>query len=235
LGLETPNSFIKNQMGEVMMKSMKTPIRFLLLLLIGFTCHTSLASEDPNMTAEDRAKVIKLLNESHKQTLDLMEGLSEEQLKFKPAPEKWCVLEVAEHIYLAEGRLFGGVEGALANKPNLEWETKTRGKTEFLERVMVSRDRKATAPESIVPSGKLTRDEVIAKLKESRAKTLKFAEETKAPLKAHTLDHPFPVFNTLNAYQWLIYIPLHNIRHNKQIEEVKADPNFPAKKMRPRN
>jgi DinB superfamily len=209
------------------MKSLKTSIRLLLVLCVGFMCHASLASEDPNMTAEDRAKVIRLLKDSHKQTLDLMEGLSEEQLKFKPAPEKWSVLEVAEHIYLAEGLLFGSVEKALAEKQNPEWETKTKGKTEFLERVMVSRDRKATAPESIVPSGKLTRDEVIAKLKESRAKSLKFAEETKLPLKAHTLDHPFPVFNTLNAYQWLIYIPLHNIRHNKQIEEVKADPNFP--------
>src|SRR5215475_12113028 len=205
----------------------KISIRLLLVICVGLMCCTSLASEDPNMTAEDRAKVIKLLNESHKQTLDLMEGLSEEQLKFKSAPEKWSVLEVAEHISLAEGLLFGAVEGALAAKENPEWETKTKGKTEFLERVMVNRDRKATAPESIVPSGKLTRDEVIAKLKESRAKTLKFAEETKLPLKSHTYDHPFPVFGTLNAYQWLIYVPLHNIRHNKQIEEVKADPNFP--------
>jgi hypothetical protein len=198
-------------------------------------CHASLASEDPNMTAEDRAKVVKLLNDSHKQTLDLMEGLSEEQLKFKSAPEKWSVLEVAEHIYLAEGLLFGAVEKALAEKQNPDWEAKTKGKTEFLKRVMVSRDRKATAPESIVPSGKLTRDELIAKLKEARAKSLKFAEETKLPLKAHTLDHPFPVFNTLNAYQWLIYIPLHNIRHNKQIEEVKSDPKFPAKTVIPRD
>jgi hypothetical protein len=211
------------------MKSLKTTIRLLIVLCVGFACHTSLASEDPNMTAEDRAKVIKLLNESHKQTLDLMEGLTEEQLKFKPAPEKWSVLEVAEHIWMAEGLLFGAVERALAAKQNPEWETKTKGKTEFLERVMVSRDRKAQAPESIVPSGKLSRAEVIAKLKEARAKTLKFAEETRLPLKSHTFDHPFPVFGTLNAYQWLIYIPLHNIRHNKQIEEVKSDPNFPKK------
>jgi hypothetical protein len=183
------------------------------------------------MTAEDRAKVVKLLNDSHKQTLDLMEGLSEEQLKFKAAPEKWSVLEVAEHISLAEGAMFGAVDGALAAKENPEWETKTKGKTEFLERVIPNRSIKAQAPESIVPSGKLTRDEVIAKLNESRAKTLKFAEETKIPLKSHTFDHPFPVFGTLNAYQWLIYIPLHNIRHNQQIEEVKANPNFPKSKQ----
>ncbi len=217
------------------MKSLKASMRLPLALCVSLAFHASLASEDPNMSVEDRAKVVKLLNESHKRTLDLMEGLSEEQLKFKPAPEKWCVLEVAEHIYLAEGVLFGAVEKALAEKQNPEWEAKTKGKTEFLERVLVNRDRKAQAPESIVPTGKLTRDEVIARLKEARAKTLKFAEETELPLKAHTLDHPFPVFGALNAYQWLIYIPLHNIRHNKQIEEVKADPNFPEKKVRPRN
>ena len=214
------------------MKSLKVSIRLLLVLCVGLVCRASLASEDPNMTTEDRAKVIKLLNDSHKHTMDLMEGLSEEQLKFKSAPEKWSVLEVAEHIYLAEGLLFSAVEGALAAKENPEWETKTKDKTAFLERVMVNRDRKATAPESIVPSGKLARDEVIAKLKESRAKTLKFAEETKLPLKSHTYDHPFPVFGTLNAYQWLIYIPLHNIRHNQQIEEVKANPSFPKSKQK---
>ncbi|HEY8461135.1 MAG TPA: DinB family protein [Blastocatellia bacterium] len=212
------------------MRLSKIAFRLLLVVCVGLTCHASLASEDPTMTADERAKVIKLLNDSHKRTLDLMEGLTEEQLKFKSGPEKWSVLEVAEHISLAEEQLFRAVEGALAAKENPEWEAKTKGKTEFLERAIVNRDRKVSAPESIVPSGKLTRDEVIAKLKESRAKTLKFAEETKLPLKAHTLDHPFPVFNTLNAYQWLIYIPLHNIRHNQQIEEVKANPNFPKGK-----
>src|SRR5262245_63565660 len=116
------------------MKSLKTPIRLLIAMCVGLSCHASLASpmssEDPNMTAEDRAKVIKLLNESHKQTLDLMEGLSEEQLKFKSAPEKWSVLEVAEHILLAEGLLFASVEKDLAVKQNTEWETKTKGTTE---------------------------------------------------------------------------------------------------------
>ena len=212
------------------MKSLKMSIRLLLILCAGFTCHASLASEDPTITAEERAKAIKLLQDSQQQTLDLLAGLSEEQLKFKSAPEKWSVLEVAEHISLAEGAMFGAVQGALAAKENPEWETKTKGKTEFLERVVPNRTVKAQAPESIAPSGKLTRDEVIAKLKEARARTLKFAEETKLPLKSHTMDHPFPAIGTLNAYHWLILIPLHNIRHNKQIEEVKADPNFPKSK-----
>jgi hypothetical protein len=53
------------------------------------------------------------------------------------------------------------------------------------------------------------------------------SNETDAPMKSHTSDHPAAVFGTLNAYQWLIYIPLHNVRHNQQIAEVKDTPGFP--------
>ena len=211
------------------MNTLKQIVRTLIALSLCVFCHTALAADDGKITAEERAKVIKLLKETQAETLEALEKLSDEQLKFKSAPEKWSVLETAEHIMMAEGLLFAAMNQALAAKPNPDWEAKTKGKTEFLENVMVGRKGKATAPESIVPSGKLSAKEVITKLKEARAKTLKFTEETQLPLKAHTSEHPFPVFNTLNAYQWLVYIPLHNFRHNKQIEEVKANPNFPKK------
>ena len=185
--------------------------------------------DDGKISAEERAKLLKYLDDSEKQLLDAIGTVSEAQWKFKPAPERWSVGEVAEHIYLAESLLFANAEKALAGEPNPEWEAKTKGKTEFLERVMIERRGKAQAPEQIVPTGKLSRDELIAKFKEVRAKTRKFAETTQLPLKSHTAEHPFPVFNTLNAYQWVIYVPLHNIRHNQQIAEVKAHPDYPKK------
>jgi hypothetical protein len=95
-----------------------------------------------------------------------------------------------------------------------------------IERVMLDRSHKATAPESIRPTG-ITRAQVIERFKAVRAQTLKFAQETDVPLKEFTSEHPFPVFNTLNAYDWLIYIPLHNMRHDLQIAEVKASPGYP--------
>lgn len=186
-----------------------------------------LQAADANITAAERAHAIQLLQDSQKEFLSLVEGLSEEQWNYKAAPDRWSVGETAEHIVLAEGGLFGGVQRAVAAPPNPDWETKTRGKTEFIEKVMVDRSHKAQAPEAIVPHGKLSHEEVIQRYKMVRAKTLKFAEETEVPLKEHTADHPFPVFGTLNAYQWLIYIPLHNMRHDQQIAEVKASPGFP--------
>jgi len=211
------------------MLSQKKNSLFFMLLVVCLVYNNIPAAEEGKMSAEERAKVIKLLNDSQKETLEALETLSDEQLNFRESPGRWSVIEVAEHIMLAESLLFSRIEKCLADKQNPEWEAKTKGKTEFLEKVLLNRQGKAQAPEMLVPSGKISRADLIAKLKESRAKTLKFAQETELPLKAHTADHPFPIFGTLNGYNWLIYIPLHNMRHNMQIAEVKANANFPKK------
>jgi hypothetical protein len=169
------------------------------------------------------------LNESKKEFLDLVKGLSDDQWKWKPAPERWSVGECAEHIMLSEGLLFAKVQDALSHDANPDWEKKTAGKTELIVRVMAPRLGKAVAPEAIQPQSKLTRAEVMSRFAEARAKTFEFATGTAASMNDHTSEHPFPVFNTLSAYQWLIYIPLHNERHDKQIQEVMATPGFPSK------
>jgi hypothetical protein len=199
----------------------------LLFALLGGVGAT--AQQDGTMTKEERAKLIQWLRDSHAETLAAVEKLSDAQWNWKAAPERWSVAECVEHIMLAEGLLTGAMQKALASPANPAWAEKTKGKDQLIENIMVKRLGKAQAPEAIVPSGKLTRAELMKKLAEARAQTLKFAEETQLPLKAHTSEHPFPVFGTLNAYQWAIYIPLHNIRHNQQIAEVKANPNFPQK------
>jgi hypothetical protein len=185
-----------------------------------------LFAADPHMTKEERAKVIRLLNQSSEEFLSSIDGLTEQQWTFKAAPDRWSIGETAEHIVLAEGALFASMQKALASPPNPDWEAQTENKTAFLERVMLDRSHKAQAPEAIKPVG-MTRAQVIERYKAARAKTTKFAEETDLPLKQLTAVHPFPVFNTLNAYQWLIYIPLHNLRHDMQIAEVKASPSYP--------
>jgi DinB family protein len=198
-----------------------------ILALSVLTLAGSLHAADPALTTAERAHALQLLEDSQKEFLALVDGLNDAQWTFKPGPDRWSVGETAEHIVLAEVMLFGSVQRAVDSPPNPDWETKTRGKTEFIEKVMVDRTHKATAPEAIQPHAKISREEVIQRYKEQRAREIQFAEDTQVALKEHTVDHPFPVFGTLNAYQWLIYVPLHNVRHNQQIAEVKASPGFP--------
>lgn len=199
------------------------------LLLISTIAAVALqaAPADPKLTPEDRAKVIRYLDQSEKQFKELIADVNAEQWNWHPAPGKWSVGECAEHIVLAEGLLFSSVKKAVASPPNPDWAEQTKGKTEFLERIMPNRTGKAVAPEAIVPSGKWTKDETIAKFDAARAITRKFIETTDVALAEHTLEHPFPVFKTLSAYQWLIYIPLHNIRHNGQLGDVKKADGYP--------
>lgn len=185
-------------------------------------------SGDGKLTPEERAKAIKMLLDSQNEFLSYVEKLSDAQWNARPIPFKWTVGETAEHIALAEGLLFTAMERALAAPINPDWETRSAGKEAVLDNVLAARKGKAQAPEPIQPlKRKMSRTEIMTLFKEGRAKTLKFIETTDQPLKAHTLDHPFPIFGTLNAYQWLLYIPAHNLRHNKQIAEVMSNPGFP--------
>ncbi|MEK6289207.1 MAG: DinB family protein [Acidobacteriota bacterium] len=197
------------------------------LLAIFAQAHTPPAG-DGKLTPEERAKAIKMLNDSHNELLSYIEKLSDAQWNFRPSPIKWTVGETAEHVALAEGLLFGAMERALAAPINPDWETKSAGKEAILDNLLAARKGKAQAPEPIQPlRRKMSRADIMTLLKEGRAKSMRFIETTELPLKAHTLDHPFPVFGTLNAYQWFVYIPAHNLRHNKQVVEIMGSPGFP--------
>src|SRR5258708_6239639 len=192
------------------------------LILLAVATALPLLGADPHMTMEERTKVLNWLEESRKEFLLAIDSLTIEQWKWKPAPERWSVGEVAEHVVLAEALLFNNVRKALAAPVNPDWETKTKGKTEFIERVMAPRMGKAQAPEALVPGGGMTAAQAKERFEQQRVEVVKFVTTTDADLKDHTVEHPMPVFNTLNGYQWLIYGPLHTMRHNKQIAEVKA-------------
>src|SRR5258708_36911571 len=127
----------------------------LVLACLGISAFVLQAS-DANITATERAHAINLLQQSQAEFLSLVDGLTEAQWNYKPGPDRWSVGETAEHIVLAEGGLFSGVERALAAPRNPDWEAKTRGKTQCIEQGMVDCSHKAQDPRRIVPNGKLT-------------------------------------------------------------------------------
>ena len=210
----------------------KSPIYvslFVLLLASG----AALAEDkpDPSLTPEERAEFHTLLNESMEMFTGLISDVSDEQWNFKQNADRWSVAECAEHIVRAEELLLAWAKEAIAAGPNPEWAEKTKGKIEFLSKVMPNRNPGgaggAQAPFEIRPSEHWDRATTIRKYFSLRGEVLAYFETLDLPIKEYTKDHPFPVFNTLNAHQWLVYIPLHTIRHSRQIVEVKEDAGFP--------
>lgn len=175
------------------------------------------------LTEAERAHALQLLHDSETAFLELTSGLTDAQWSAQPAPDRWSVQQTAEHLVLGEAIMLAKIDQALAAPPNAEWEAQDARKTKFLDRVLPDRSRKATAPASLHPHSHWTREETIARYREGRAKTVAFAAGMDRPMKSYLAEHPFPVFNMLNAYHWLLYIPLHNVRHNQQIAEALQD------------
>jgi hypothetical protein len=181
-------------------------------------------SGETRMTAAERAEVIELLEKSERELMQAIAGLTDAQWSFKPAPDRWSVGEVVEHIVLADALLFETAIRSLDGQSNPKWEL-TIGRTETLRKALPNRSRRVDAPAAIKPQQTLSRAALLARFKEQRARALAYARDTDKPLKAHTAPNPF--FGDLNAHQWLLYIPLHHLRHNQQIAEVQASSGYP--------
>ena len=145
----------------------------------------------------------------------------------------WSVGEIVEHLGVVERNLFNQVKETLEEPANPEWKEATAGKTELIERVLLDRSQTRDAPESSRPTGSVLRADALQRYRARRATTLAFATETTASLAEHTRDHRRPVYGTLNAYQWLTYIPLHNLRHNQQIAEIASSSGFGPRSHEP--
>jgi hypothetical protein len=174
---------------------------------------------EAGLTPEERAHVIRLLRDSQEEFLELISGLTGEQWIWRAAQGRWSVAQIAEHLVLGERSMLAKIAEALASPPSPGWEEQDARMTKFLGRVLTDRSQKATAPAPLDPHHHWTREQTIARYKTGRAKTLQFVEQVDQPMKDRLAAHPFPVFNMLSAYHWLLYIPLHNQRHSQQIAE----------------
>jgi hypothetical protein len=89
------------------------------------------------------------------------------------------------------------------------------------------RSKKAQAPEPLKPTNRYGSPAGSLKhFTEARAQTEDFLK-THDDLRDHAIDRPMG--KKLDGYEWILFVAGHSERHTKQINEVKADPNFPKK------
>jgi hypothetical protein len=178
-----------------------------------------------SLTTAEREKAVKYLEQTRDGVIAATKGLSETQMKFKSAPDRWSVAETLEHIALAEDYLLGNITQNIMKAPAGPANRDTAKLDALILAAVPDRSTKRQAPGPLVPSGRWTPAETLAHFEQSRAKTIQFLQST-ADLREHaSSDNPFQ--QPMDAYEWLLFISAHSERHTKQIAEVKADPNFP--------
>jgi hypothetical protein len=195
----------------------------LIALLLMAGAATASAQE---VTQAEKDKALQYLETTKKNVLEATKGLSEAQWNFKPAPERWSVGQVMEHIAAAEDFLRTldkeKVMMAPAGDAARDWKKTDEG----VMAMVPDRTNKLQAPEPLVPTNRFgTPEGSIKHFVESRATTEDFLKTTPG-LRDHVLDSPM---GKLDGYEFILLIAAHSERHTKQINEVKADPNFPKK------
>jgi len=201
-----------------------------LVLLVSCWAFAADKTDKPVATPKYDAKFgQKYLKDTEKSFLDSFSHLSDAQPKFKPASDRWSVMEVAEHVTKAEDMFNQMVTESVMKSPaDPEKAKQVEGKEAGILEKVPDRSVKAQAPEALKPTGQWkTKDELIKHFKETRAKNITYIKDHYPEMRQHFMDQP-PA-GLLDAYQWLLFQGAHSKRHTAQIEEVKADPNFPKK------
>ncbi len=175
--------------------------------------------ESAYMTEAERFRLLSLLERSGSNLLRHFQLVSDRVWRFRPAG-RWSPGDIAEHLLKSERGLRSAAEGALAKEPSPDWDEQTRGKDIRIEVTLTNRQHKAGASPSLVPEGRLSRDEILTGFERERSATITLARNVTAPVKAHLLKHGDPFFGWLNAYQWLLYAGFHSVRHLEEAIEL---------------
>ncbi|MGC9947761.1 MAG: DinB family protein [Bryobacteraceae bacterium] len=177
------------------------------------------------LTQAERDRAIAELTASRQQFLDSVAGLSPAQWNFKPDEKTWSVAECAEHIAVSEDVIFGMVTKQVMQSPAAP-DKKSAVTDDFILTAVVNRTQKFQAPEVLRPTHRFaTPQEIVDHFKQSREATIAYMRTTQDDLRGHFGEHP--VLKTLDAYQWILLLSAHSQRHTAQLNEVKANPNFP--------
>jgi hypothetical protein len=205
-------------------------VKRLHILIVVTVCLASVAvltAQTTTITSQEREAALKSLQDTRDAFLKSISGLSEKQWRFKPAPDRWSVAEVSEHIAVSESTILGLVQGKIMVGPATpEKRAEVKVTDEQILTKVPDRSHKAQAPEFLKPTGRwANRAEVTKAFEDARATTMDYVKTTHDDLRDHFGPHP--ILGPLDAYQWILLISAHSERHTKQIEEVKADPNFP--------
>jgi hypothetical protein len=142
----------------------------------------------------------------------------------RPAPDRWSVAEVVEHLSLVEAQVAPVVIGALADARaagvGAERETSS-----VLPRLDVARLRDRSQPiaarEASQPRAGRDADAATAALDQHRT-ALRQAVIAADGLALGDVRRPHPRLGDIDIYQWLLFLGAHESRHAEQVCEIGA-------------
>ncbi|PWT70494.1 MAG: DinB family protein [Bacteroidetes bacterium] len=179
------------------------------------------------ISKKERDFAVNLLKDTQQGVFDAVKGLSDAQLKFKPAPDRWSVEECLKHIAVTEQALWHLTDSVLRSDPNPAKRADIKATDEGIVKMLENRTTKVKTADPFKPENTpyTSAEDALNSFKTNREKLISFMKETQDDLRNHVVA--LGALGSLDTYQMVLFIASHSQRHTQQINEVKADPNFP--------
>jgi hypothetical protein len=150
--------------------------------------------------------------------LQLIDSQTDEVLSFKAGPDKWSIVEVVEHLVIAEEGLLKQLSTNIPDS-TLDPEAKTPEKHQTVIKVM-ERDIEVDVPhESLEPHGHIALEDLLIQWNEIREKLPGLLAEIKPekkddPVFQHPYGGPLDIADTLQFFE------VHFDNHMRHIDRV---------------
>src|SRR6202007_816268 len=107
----------------------------------------AVAASAQEVTQAEKERALQYLESTKKNVLEATKGLPEEQCNFKPAPDRWSVAQVMEHIAAAEDFIRDVLKEKVMTSPAGEAGRDVKKTDETVMAMGPDRHNKGQAPE----------------------------------------------------------------------------------------
>jgi len=167
--------------------------------------------------------------ESARRTLlDRIAGLTEAQARFRPAEGQWNVLEVVEHLYLAEllgvSKIWAALDGVRGGR---EWSEARPNAGRPIEAVVAATWKpKEVAPPGATPHIGGPLDFWVAATRSLSPLLARLGSELES-VSLEAVVFPHYLSGPLDARQRLEFLRYHIERHLGQLDGLQSSPHYP--------
>ncbi len=195
-------------------------MRTLLTLVILIVASAGSASTEP-LSDGDRQRLLAHLHMTEGWLTTELEGLSPAQLRYRMSPESWTIMDVVEHLAIAEPQYWQQLQASL-QRPAVQGYKPEATDADILW-YGIDRSRRQKTGEARVPSGKFADvKDSFGAFRTLRGTMLELAKGTGEDLRGRAL-----IDGNMDVYQWFLMISSHAQRHVLQIREIKESQGYP--------
>jgi hypothetical protein len=172
------------------------------------------------LSAGDRQRLVAHLDMTESWLVSEVSALSPAQLTYRMTPESWSVMDVVEHLAIAEPQYWKQLRDSLK-------QPVTGEKLEATDAAIlwygIDRTHRQRTGEARVPHG--TFKDLAGSLgafRKLRGEMMQVAKTSKDDMRGRKL-----LEGNMSVYQWFLMISTHSQRHILQIREIKESPGYP--------